>query len=79
MLQDSGYHVPPSVETGCLLYSFIILERKRSTTNMFRSFDIVVAIIPLLSGSITTHIHINSEPTFICVSSTINSEIVVLL
>jgi hypothetical protein len=44
--------------------------------NMFRCFDTIVATIPLLSDSITTHVQINLiESTFIKVSSTINSSI----
>ncbi|MER5190252.1 MAG: hypothetical protein ABJB76_00855 [Candidatus Nitrosocosmicus sp.] len=49
--------MPSSVETGCRSYSFIISDRKRSpTTNIFRSFDIVIARICLVWGSIiATH------------------------
>jgi hypothetical protein len=59
-----------SVETGYFPYSFITLERKRSTTNTFRSFDMSNERISLyIGGSITIQSHINSEPTFIAVSS----------
>jgi hypothetical protein len=33
-----GYHVPPSVETGCSPYSFTMFDRKRSDANISRSF-----------------------------------------
>jgi len=47
---------------------------------MFLSFDMVIPTIILLSSSITTHqIQTNSEPTFIKVSSMMNSLIFFLI
>ena len=73
--------VPPSDKTGYLPYSTTILDNNRSATNVFLSFDTVIPTILLLSGSITIHqSHINSqEPTFIIVSSMMNSLIFFLI
>ncbi len=61
---------PPSVETGCSPYSSTTSEINRSiATNIFRSFDILIPSISLLSGSIATHTQMNSDPTLITVSS----------
>ena len=80
-LQAWGYQVPPSDETGYLPYSTTILDNNRSATNVLLSFDTVIPTILLLSGSITIHqSHINSqEPTFIIVSSMMNSLIFLLI
>jgi hypothetical protein len=45
---------------------------------MFLSFEIVSERISLLFASIATHDHMYSDPTLISVSSTINSEILLL-
>ena len=43
---------------------------RSANTNLFRSFDMLIARISLLSSSIATHhSHINSDPTFMTVSS----------
>ena len=76
-LHAGGYQVPPSVETGCSPYSFITLERKRSATNIFRSLDMLIPRIFLVSHSIATQSQMYSEPTLIWVSSIINSDILV--
>jgi hypothetical protein len=69
-LHACGYYVPsPSDETECNSCLFTTLDRNRSATNMFRSFDISAARISLCFGSITTQSHINSEPAFIAISS----------
>ncbi len=61
---------PPSVETGCSPYSSTTYEINRSiATNIFRSFDILIPSISLLSGPIATHTQMNSDPTLITVSS----------
>ena len=71
--------VPPSDKTGYLPYSTTILDNNRSATNMFLSFDMVIPTILLLSSSITTQSQTNSEPTFIKVSSMMNSLIFFLI
>ena len=62
-----GYQVPPSVDIGCLSYFLVTSYKNLSATNIFRSFDMLVATIFLVSDSIATqHSHMNSEePTFI--------------
>jgi hypothetical protein len=50
-----GYHVPPSVETGCIPLTLMRPEINLSATNMFLSLDILAkksARICLFSGSI---------------------------
>ena len=74
ILQAIGYQVPPSVDTGWSPYSLTMFDRKRSATNMFLSLDMDSARICLFSGSIATQSHTYSEPTLICVSSTMNSD-----
>jgi hypothetical protein len=66
-------HVSPSLETGCSPYSFTMIDRNRSATNIFRSFDILSERISLSFGSLTTQSHINSEPVFTTVLSMIHS------
>src|SRR5215210_8459178 len=51
-----------------------MFDRKRSATNMFISLDMDSARICLFSVSIATQSHTYSEPTLICVSSTMNSD-----
>ena len=63
----------------CLPYSFKRFARKRSATNIFLSFDMDIDRISLSFGTIATQSHIYSEPTFICVSSTMNSSTFVFL
>ena len=77
-LHACGYHVPPSVETGCFPWFFITSEMNLSATNMFLSLEIDSARICLFSGSIATHNQMNSNPTLNNVSSMINSEILFL-
>ena len=45
---------------------------------MFRSLDMVVERIFLVSDSIATHNQISSEPTLIGVSSTISSDVSII-
>src|SRR6187455_2349751 len=78
-LHAIGYHVPPSVETGCLPYPLIKSDINLSATNMFLSLEIDSARISLLLASIATHNHMYSEPTLSNVSSTMNSKILLLL
>ena len=74
-LQERGYHVPPSVETGCFPWILTMPERNLSDISMFLSLDMDSARICLFSGSIaTTQIQMYSEPTLICVSSTMYSD-----
>ena len=68
-----GYHVPLSVETGCLTYSSMAFDRKRSATNMFLSFDMLCARIRLFLESIATQSQVGSDPILITASSTMNS------
>ena len=72
-LQACGYHVPPSVETGCSPYFLIRDCIKRSATNIFLSFDMLIWRISRLSFSMAIHNQIYSEPTLMIVSSIINS------
>jgi len=68
-LQVCGYQVPPSVETGCWPWIPTKLEINRSAKSIFLSLEILIPRISLLSSSIATQSHINSEPIFINVSS----------
>lgn len=78
--QAIGYHVlPPSVDTGWFPWAFIRSDINFSATSMFLSLVIFCARISLFSGSIATQSHINSEPTFRIVSSTMYSEILFFL
>ena len=74
-LHACGYHVPPSVDTGCFPYSSTMSRRKRSATNIFLSLDIFVRRIAWVLGSMAIHSQRSSEPTLICVSSMINCTI----
>jgi hypothetical protein len=73
-LQACGYHISPSVETECLPYPSERMDRKRSATNIFCSFDILNPRISLFVGSIAIQSQMNSEPILFTVSSTMNSE-----
>ena len=74
------YHVPPSsVETGCSSYLFTRFNIKRSATNMFLFFDMLIWRISRLSSSMAIHNQIYSEPTLMIVSSIINSVIRIFL
>ena len=73
-MQACRYQVPQSVETECLPYPSERLNRKRSATNIFRSFDILNPRISLFVGSIAIQSQMNSEPILFTVSSTMNSE-----
>ncbi len=66
-----GLWIPCATICWCLSYSFIISDRKRSATNIFRSFDMLIARICLVSGSIvaTHQSQMYSEPTLSWVSS----------
>ncbi len=77
-LHARGYYVPPSVDTGCFPWALTKPKMNRSAISMFLSLDIDSARICLFSGSIATHNHMNSDPTLSSVSSTMNSEILVL-
>ena len=68
------YHMPPSVETGCWPRSSTISDRRCSGANMFRSFDMPIPMNSLLSRSMATQSHIDSEPILITVSSITCSE-----
>ena len=69
-----GYHVPPSVETGCSpCFSNRRYRKRTSTTNMFLSLDMLVERISLLAGtSIATQCHTISKPIMSNDSSTTN-------
>ena len=58
-----GYHVPSSIDAGCLPYTLTKPERHISATNMFLSLEIDSARICLFSGSIPTNNQMNSNPT----------------
>jgi len=76
MLEDTRFHHRLK---QCLPYSFKRFAGKRSATNIFLSFDMDIDRISLSFDSIAIQSHINSDPTFICVSSTINSSTFVFL
>jgi hypothetical protein len=79
-LHTMGYQVPPSVETGCLPCPLIKSDMNLSATSMFLSLEIDNARISLLFATIATHHnHMYSEPTLSIVSSTMNSENLILL
>ena len=63
------YQVPPSVETGWSPHFSTILDRKRSATNIFLSFEMLIPRISLFLGSIATHNQMYSEPALMIVSS----------
>ena len=68
-LHACGYQVPSSVETGWSPYFSTILDRKRSATNIFLSFEMLIPRISLFLGSIATHNQMYSEPALMIVSS----------
>ena len=68
-----------SVETECLQCSPMTIDRKRLATSIFSSFDMVIERTFLFFVSIMTHNHINSEPIFTIVSSTIYLSIFLLV
>ncbi|HSF49622.1 MAG TPA: hypothetical protein VLA74_02580 [Nitrososphaeraceae archaeon] len=54
-------------------------DRKHSAITIFHYHDIPIPRISLLLGSSATQSNINLESTLICVSSTINLDIFILL
>ena len=78
-LQACGYHVPPSVETGCSPYLFTRFNTKRSATDMYLSFDILIWRISWLSFSKAIHNQTYWELPLMIVSSIINSVIRIYL
>ena len=68
-LHACGYQVPPSVEIGWSPHFSTILDRKRSATNIFLSFEMLIPRISLFLGSIATHNQMYSEPALMIISS----------